>query len=66
MEKASDYLDGDLPDSLANRVRFHLGLCDDCDGWLSGLWSTINLLRGLPRVETPRSLLQRIRSLPDG
>lgn len=59
----SDYLEGDLSEKLSEGIRAHLGLCDGCQGWLSGLWSTIRLLRALPKAEPPESLLENIRRL---
>lgn len=57
----SDYLEGDISETLGDGIRAHLGLCDGCQGWLSGLWSTIRLLRGMPKVEPPDSLMANIR-----
>ena len=57
----SDYLEGDISESLSEGIRAHLGLCDGCQGWLSGLWSTIRLLRALPKAEPPESLITTIR-----
>ncbi len=59
----SDYLEGDISESLSEGIRAHLGLCDGCQGWLSGLWSTIRLLRGMPKAEPPDSLTESIRRL---
>ena len=59
----SDYLEGDISETLADGIRAHLGLCDGCQGWLSGLWATIRLLRGMPKVEPPESLTESIRRL---
>ena len=60
---ASDYLDGDISPNLANQIRAHLGLCDGCQGWLNGLWSTIRLLRAMPKADPPKSLRSTIRRL---
>ena len=57
----SDYLEGDISESLSEGIRAHLGLCGGCQGWLSGLWSTIRLLRALPKAEPPESLIATIR-----
>ena len=62
-DSASDYIDGDISKSLGSRIRVHLGLCDGCQGWLSGLWSTVRLLRALPKAEPPESLMANIRRL---
>ena len=62
-EHGSDYLEGEVSENLSEGIRAHLGLCDGCQGWLSGLWSTIRLLRVLPKAEPPDSLLESIRRL---
>ena len=62
-DSASDYIDGDISESLSSRIRVHLGLCDGCQGWLGGLWSTVRLLRALPKAEPPESLMANIRRL---
>ena len=62
-DNASDYIDGDISQTLAGQIRAHLGLCDGCQGWLSGLWSTVRLLRALPQAEPPESLMTSIRRL---
>ncbi len=63
-ENASDYIDGDSAVSLAQRVKNHIGLCDDCDGWVKSLATTVGLTRQLPQEEVPNSLKQKIRSIP--
>lgn len=63
-ENASDYIDGETAVSLAQRVKNHIGLCNDCDGWMKSLVSTVGLTRQLPQQEVPPSLRQKIRSIP--
>jgi hypothetical protein len=40
-DNASDFIDGDVPASLTSRIRHHLGLCNDCDGWMTSLAQTV-------------------------
>ncbi len=59
----SDYLEGDVSETMSEGIRAHLGLCDGCQGWLSGLWSTIRLLRAMPKADPPDSLITNIRRM---
>jgi hypothetical protein len=61
---ASDYIDGDTPPSLRERIVNHLGLCDDCDGWVKTLATTVGLVREMPQEDVPDSLKQKIREIP--
>ena len=62
-ENASDYIDGEAAVSLTQRVKNHIGLCDDCDGWVKSHATTVGLTRQLPQEEVPASLKQKIRSI---
>lgn len=59
-ERASEYLDGDAPSSLAQRIRIHLDECQDCRGFVGTLRATISALRNLPRVSPQPSAKERI------
>ena len=63
---ASDYSDGESSTSLTTRIKSHLGLCNDCDGWFRTLAATVGLARDLPQEEVPDSLKQRIREISRG
>ncbi|MEE8363294.1 MAG: hypothetical protein V3S18_04415 [Dehalococcoidia bacterium] len=62
----SDWLDDDLPESLSTRIRNHLGLCNDCDGWLKSLATTVGLLRDMPAAEAPESTREKVRRIARG
>jgi hypothetical protein len=34
-DNASDFIDGEVPSNLTARIRHHLGLCNDCNGWMT-------------------------------
>ena len=61
---ASDYIDGDSAPSLAHRIKAHLGLCSECNGWVRTLAATIGFTRDLPQEEVPESLKEKIREIP--
>lgn len=60
---ASDFIDGDSPTSFSDRVKEHLGLCDDCDGWMKSLATTVGLIREIPQEDVPDSLKEKIRDI---
>ena len=51
----SAYIDGKVSVREAEAVRAHLGACDRCRRELDTLRATVELLRQLPELETPRS-----------
>ncbi len=57
---SSDYLEGELPESVFDRFRFHLHQCENCNAFVATLRATINTLRGLPRREASPELKRRI------
>ncbi len=61
---ASDYIDGEATPSLAHRIKDHLGLCRDCDGWVKTLAATVGFTRDLPKQQVPDSLRAKIRDIP--
>ncbi len=63
---ASDYIDGESSTSLTHRIKAHLGLCKDCNGWVRSLAATVGFTRDLPQEEVPESLKQKIRNISDG
>ncbi len=62
---SSDYLDGDLPNTLMEKVRLHLDKCGPCASFFKSLSSTIRLLSEMGRQEAPAnlksSILERVR-----
>lgn len=59
-DRASDYLDGDAPAPLMDRIRLHLDECPDCRGFIGTLRATIAAIRNLPKIEPPRTTQERI------
>lgn len=62
---ASDFIDDDCTPSLTHRIKAHLGLCRDCDGWVRTLATTVGIARDLPQEEVPDSLKQKIRDISE-
>ena len=59
---ASDYVDGDMEEAQAERVRAHLGGCEACRAFLDTLVETIRLLGSMNREEpAPDGLKNAIR-----
>lgn len=62
-ENGSDYIDGECEEEIHSQIMSHLGLCNDCDGWLKSLAITVGLMRDMPKVEVPESMMERIRAI---
>jgi predicted anti-sigma-YlaC factor YlaD len=62
-ERASDYLDGDAPAPLMERIRLHLEECPDCRGFIGTLRATVAAIRNLPKVDPPRTTQERIERI---
>ena len=62
-ENGSDYIDGECEEEIHSQIMSHLGLCNDCDGWLKSLAITVGLMRDTPKVEVPESTMERIRAI---
>ena len=54
-ELLSAYIDGEVSASETLRVEEHLARCQECQGELASLRSTVGLLRRLPEMAVPRS-----------
>ena len=65
LENASDFIDGEVSPNLTTRIRHHLGLCTDCDGWVTSLAQTVGLLRQVPQHDVPDSLKEKISRIAD-
>ncbi len=59
-KRLNPYLEGELGDAEQARIRTHLEACSACAAELDALQRTLGLLRGLPDVEPPPHLAQRI------
>ncbi len=57
---SSDYLEGNLPSSLGERVRTHLEKCGPCTAFVNGLSATIRMLSDLGNKEPPPKLKSHI------
>lgn len=60
---ASDYIEGESSPSMTHRIKDHLGLCKDCNGWVRTLAATIGFTRELPQEKVPESLKEKIRNI---
>lgn len=54
------FLDGELPPDAASRIRSHLDTCPSCAARVHLANEIQNELRGLPELDTPAPVLQRI------
>ena len=58
---SSDFIDEELDEESAEKVRAHLEWCADCEGFFNTLRATIRLLRSTKDIEAPPPLPERIR-----
>ena len=56
-ELLSAYIDGEASNSEVIEVEEHLSGCDECRIELDSLRATVDLLRGLPQFDVPRSFV---------
>ena len=62
---SSDYIDGELDERRAGKVKSHLDGCAPCQAFIRTLRATVNLLRSTPKQQAPEGFRSRIReSLP--
>ena len=57
---ASDYVDEEMEEPLAVRVRRHLSFCPPCQSFISSFTSTVRALRSMPQERAPDAVRQRI------
>lgn len=55
------YLDGDLPEDEAGRLRWHLAGCPTCAAELELAARIQNELRSLPQLDCPPEVMERVR-----
>jgi hypothetical protein len=65
LDNGSDFIDGEAPAKLTERIRHHLGFCNDCNGWMTSLAQTVGLVRQAPQREVPDSLKKAIGKITD-
>lgn len=58
---SSDYIDGELSRSAADRMKLHLDWCPPCNAFVSTLRATVDMLRATPKRKAPDSFRQRLR-----
>jgi anti-sigma factor RsiW len=61
-EHCSEYVDGELPPTLAGQFRAHMDACPDCNGFVATFRATVLTLRDLPRRTPSASLRERVGS----
>jgi anti-sigma factor RsiW len=61
LAQISDYLDGDLEDTICLELESHLVDCTDCQIVTDTLRKTISLFRRHGRVIPPEGLTERLR-----
>ncbi len=62
-EHGSDYLEQSLEPSLMDKVRKHLGLCENCTSFIKSLAQTLGLMRSLPQSPMSEELKARLRQI---
>ena len=58
---SSDYIDGELDQATAARVKTHLDWCPPCTAFINTLRTTVGLLRATPKRAAPSDFRQRVR-----
>lgn len=61
--RLSEYLDGDLPPELCEKIRRHLAVCPNCGAFMNTLRKTIELCRRLPRDPVPPDVRRKLRAV---
>ncbi len=62
-DQLSDLLEGELAPAAEREVRSHLATCPECARRLSELQTLVSALRGLPEIEPPAELRERLREI---
>jgi anti-sigma factor (TIGR02949 family) len=60
LERLSEYLDGELPDDLCERIEGHMKDCTPCSGFLESLRRTIGLIRESGPGDLPEDLRREL------
>jgi anti-sigma factor RsiW len=63
--RLSEYLDGELPDTLCEELSRHLEGCTPCEAFMRTLRMTVDLCRTLPPAPLPEHLRRELRALVD-
>ena len=62
LENCSDYVDGGLTASVADKFRAHLETCTDCNTFHATFRATVLTLRDLPKKQAPPGLREKLRA----
>ena len=62
LENCSDYVDGELSASVAEKFRSHLETCTDCNTFHATFRATVLTLRDLPKKQAPPELREKLRA----
>ncbi len=64
-ESSSDFIDGELDESVAAKITGHLGWCGPCNSFIQTLKATVALLRATPRESAPPGFADRLKKKID-
>jgi anti-sigma factor RsiW len=60
LSQLSDYIDGELEDTLCAEIEQHMADCPDCRAVVNTLEKTITLYRSAGRAEVPQDVQDRL------
>ena len=60
LSQLSDYIDGDLEESLCAEIERHMEDCPDCQAVVNTLEKTVELYRSTERTEVPPDVQSRL------
>ncbi|MGC9316957.1 MAG: zf-HC2 domain-containing protein [Armatimonadota bacterium] len=63
-ERLSDFIEGDLPPEVEDRIRAHLAECEECAREFAQIRAVVAAVHALPEVAPPRELRERLRRIP--
>lgn len=62
LQRLSDYIDDDLPQTICREIRAHLGACPHCERFVESLRQTVSLCRHHPAVSLSSADRARLRA----
>lgn len=60
-ESSSDFIDGELDESVASKISEHLARCGPCTTFIQTLRATVGLLRSTPKEKAPPDFAERLK-----
>jgi RNA polymerase sigma-70 factor (ECF subfamily) len=60
-EKLSEFMDGELPADLCDRIDHHLADCPPCQAFLESLRRTVRHIQGIDAPHMPDEIRQSVR-----